>query len=209
VGRQDKTLVKGDGRRERWAEHRATRRGELIEAVLVAVRQRGPDIGMDDVAAVSDIAKPVFYRYFEDKADLYLSVGREAAERLVAEVVSAVEQQRAPRAMLEAGIEAFLAGVEADPEVYRFVLQRRAPATAVGDYGAVVGRHISRLMGDLLRERGLDSGVAEPWGFAIVGAVRAAAERWLEEPTMSRAALATALTDLLWAGCSSAVPAAT
>lgn len=204
MGRHGKPVVDGDGRRARWAEHRSARRGELIEAVLLAVRERGPDVGMDDVAAVSGIAKPVFYRYFQDKADLYLSVGREAGERLVAEVVVAVERESAPRAMLEAGIGAFLAGVEADPDVYRFVVQRPAPATAVGDYAAVVGRHISSLMGDLLGARGLDTSVAEPWGFAMVGAVRAAAERWLEGPTMTRAALAASLTDLLWAGCRSA-----
>ena len=36
--------------------------------------------------------------------------------------------------------------------------------------------------------------------FPMVGAVRSAAERWLDEPTMSRAALTGYLTDLLWSG---------
>jgi hypothetical protein len=72
----------------------------------------------------------------------------------------------------------------------------------------VVGKHVSRLTGDLLRAAGRDSGVAEPWGFAMVGAVRTAAERWLDEPTMSREALASSLTDLLWSGARSAPSAA-
>src|SRR4051794_3169859 len=72
-----------DGGRDRWAAHRAARRAELIDAVLDAVRQRGPAVDMDDVAAVSGVAKPVFYRYFKDKADLFLAVGREVGERLV------------------------------------------------------------------------------------------------------------------------------
>jgi hypothetical protein len=38
----------------------------------------------------------------------------------------------------------------------------------------------------------------------MVGAVRSAAERWLDEPTMSRAALADSLTGLLWGGAASA-----
>jgi len=46
--------------------------------------------------------------------------------------------------------------------------------------------------------------VVETWGFAIVGAVRAAADRWLEEPTISRDTLAAHLTDLLWSGARSA-----
>ena len=193
-----------DGRRQRWAAHRAARRAELLEAVITAVRERGPGVDMDDVTAVSGVAKPVFYRYFADKADLYAAVGREVAERIVADVVAAVDGQREPRAIVAAGVDAFLRGVEQDPQLYRFVLQRPANAAAVSDYSAVVGKHISRLTGDLLRAAGRDSGVAEPWGFAMVGAVRSAAERWLDEPTMSREALAASLTDLLWSGARSA-----
>lgn len=193
-----------DGRRQRWAAHRAARRAELIEAVITAVRARGPEVDMDDVCAVSGIAKPVFYRYFTDKADLYASVGRELAERIVAAVVAAVDGQAHPRDIVAAGVDTFLRGVEDDPQLYRFVLQRPANAAAVSDYTAVVGKHVARLTGDLLRGQGVDSGMAEPWGFAMVGAVRTAAERWLDEPTMSREALASYLTDLLWSGARSA-----
>ena len=110
--------------------------------------------------------------------------------------------------MVAAGVDAFLRGVEEEPDLYRFVLQRPASAAAVSDYSAVVGMHASRLLGDILRSAGLDSGVAEPWGFAMVGAVRVAAERWLDQRTMSREALADYLTDLLWSGCRSAYASA-
>lgn len=192
-----------DGRRDRWVAHRAARRAELLDAVLAAVRERGAGADMDDVAAVSGIAKAVFYRYFKDKGDLYRAVGREVGERLVRDVVAALEGTREPRAMIEAGVETFLEAVEDDPEVYRFVLQSSANAPVASDYAAVLGKHVSRVTGDLLRAAGRDAGVAEPWGFAMVGAVRAAAERWLSEPTLSRAALAGYLTDLLWAGAKS------
>lgn len=197
-----------DGRRVRWAAHRAGRRGELIDAVLEAVRERGPGVDMDDVAASSGIAKTVFYRYFRNKADLFQSVGREVGERLVADVVAAVEGRTHPREMIAAGVETFLRAVEGDPDVYRFVLQRPANAAAVSDYSTVISKRVSRAIGDLLRAAGRDAGVAEPWGFAMVGAVRSAAERWLDEPTMNRAALAGYLTDLLWAGSRAAPGAA-
>ena len=196
----DDRPVRRDGRRERWAEHRAARRTELIDAVLAAVRAQGPGVDMDDVASTSGIAKTVFYRYFKDKADLYLTVGRSVGEQLVEDVVAAVEGTRHPREMIAAGVDTFLRAVEDDPDVYRFVLQRPANAAAASDYSAVISRHVSRVIGDLLRAGGRDAGVAEPWGFAMVGAVRSAAERWLDEPTMSREALAGYLTDLLWAG---------
>jgi AcrR family transcriptional regulator len=189
-----------DGRRERWEAHRVARRAELIDAVLGAVRQRGAGIDMDDVAAVSGVAKPVFYRYFKDKADLFLSVGTEVGERLVADVIAALDGTQNPRAMIAAAVDTFLRAVEADPQVYRFVLQRPANAATANDYSAVISKHASRLIGDLLRDAGLDAGAAEPFGFAMVGAVRSAAERWLDEPTLSRAALTGYLTNLLWAG---------
>lgn len=197
-----------DGRSRRWETHRLTRRAELISAVVTAVRERGPAVDMDAISAVSGIAKPVFYRYFSDKADLFLAVGRDVAERVTTDVVAAVDAERDPRGMVAAGVGAFLRAVERDPELYRFVLHRPLTAATVQDYSAVVGKHIARLTGDLLRSAGLDSGVAEPWGFAMVGAVRAAAERWLDQPTMSRDALAAYLTELLWSGCRGAIGSA-
>ncbi len=201
----EKTTSPPDGRRQRWAAHRVARRAELINAVLDTVRAHGPVVDMEQVRRTSGIAKQVFYRYFDDKADLYAAAGREVGERLVTAVVLAVDAGGEPRDLLARGIDAFLGVVEAEPDLYRFALRSPAASpTAVGDHGQVVGLHVSRLIGDLLRADGQDSGVAEPWGFAIVGAVRAAAERWLDEPVLSRAALAAYLTDLLWDGAGAA-----
>lgn len=202
-----------DGRRERWRAHREARRAELITAVVDVVRARGAGIGMDDVASASGVAKPVFYRYFTDKADLYLAVGRSVADAVVMQVIAAVEGQRAPRERLAAGIDTYLRTVEREPELYRFVVRSGhvAPRTGedpVSDYTTVVSMHVTRVVGDLLRAVGLDAGPAEPWSFGLVGLVRAAADRWLEAPSMSRAALTGYLTELLWTGFAGAYAAA-
>jgi AcrR family transcriptional regulator len=207
-----------DGRRDRWRAHREARREELIAAVIAAVATHGPAVGMDDIAAASGLAKPVFYRYFTDKADLFLAVGRSVAESVVAETTVAIDRETSPHAMLAAGIDAYLASIEANPALYRFVVAHRAlappgaaaRATAggdlLGDYASVVGLHAARVIGGFLRAAGRDAGAAETWGFAIVGSVRAAADRWLDQPTLSRSALAGYLTDLLWPGLAAALP---
>jgi AcrR family transcriptional regulator len=202
---QPKPDIAGDGRRERWRRHRELRREELIEFVVAAVAVRGAAIGMDDIAAVSGVAKPVFYRYFADKADLYLAVGRHVAEQVVAEVTTVIDQETSPRRMLVTGIETWLRIIEERPEIYRFVVHHsvlgdRAAGDPVLDYSGVVGRHLSRVIGDAMRSAGLDAGPAEPWGYGIVGMVRAATDRWLEQPSMSRQALAGYLSDLVWPG---------
>ena len=193
----------GDGRRERWRVHREARRAELIEAVLSAVRERGAGIGMEDVVAVSGIAKPVFYRYFTDKADLFLAVGQTVAERMVEEVVLALDGKTSARGRLRAAIDTYLRGIEAEPMVYRFALHpplERAPRDPIVGYVAVVGQHAARHIGQALRDAGLDETAADPWGFGLVGMVRSAGDRWLEQRSMTREALTDHLTGLLWDG---------
>jgi AcrR family transcriptional regulator len=199
-----------DGRKERWRAHREARRAELIQHVVEAVEARGAGVGMDDISAASGIAKPVYYRYFHDKADLFLAVGRSVAEDLVAAVMAAIDSRDQPRDKLRAGIETYVAKVEASPDLYRFAsvhqFSRSAEPDPLGDYASTVGVHASRVIGAILRAAGLDSGAADPWGFGIVGMVRSATDRWLETQSMSREDLVGYLTDFTWAGMNGRSP---
>ena len=67
-------VVKTDGRKRRWHRHKVERRTELVEGALDAIRRRGRDISMDEVAADIGVSKTVLYRYFVDKNDLTTAV---------------------------------------------------------------------------------------------------------------------------------------
>ena len=69
MSRRTSKIPQRDGRTERWKAHRESRRQELIAAVMATVSELGADVEMDDIAKASGIAKPVFYRYFKDKAE--------------------------------------------------------------------------------------------------------------------------------------------
>jgi AcrR family transcriptional regulator len=183
-----------DGRSERWKAHRETRRRELIAAAAAVVSEVGADVGMDDISKASGIAKPVFYRYFRDKADLFVEVGRIAAEQVVGETTIAIDAAESPRAKLAAGIDAYLRGIESRPELYRFAVRHRD----LGDYVSIVGLHATGIIAELMRQAEMDTDAAELWGFGIVGLARGAADRWLEQGTMSRATVVRELTDLIW-----------
>lgn len=207
----DRAAAKPDGRRSRWETHRAIRREELIAAVIAVVRAEGAGVGMDDIAVHSGIAKPVYYRYFSDKADLHLAVGQTVARQVVHEVTAALDRAGTPRSKLTAGIDAYLRAIESEPQLYQFVThtiptRRAAKTDPVEDYATVAGLHAARIIGDLLRESGGDAGAAEPWGFGLVGMVRAAADRWLEHPAITRSALAAYLTDLVEPGLTAVLP---
>jgi AcrR family transcriptional regulator len=202
---------RADGRSERWREHRESRRRSLVGAVVAAVSAQGADIGMDDIAQQSGVSKQVFYRYFADKADLRLAVGRSVARWLVRDITRAVEAEVDLHAMLAAGIDRYLTVIETNREVYRFVVSPTATGSRhrgqasdlVADFETVLGLQVARLIGDRQRAAGLDAGAAETWGFALVGAVRAAADRWLAAPSLSRGALGDYLTEFAWNGLSS------
>src|SRR4051794_6245235 len=209
-----------DGRRLRWQAHRDSRRDELIAAAIAAVRRHGAGVGMEQIAAQAGTSKAVVYRYFTDKADLYLAVGSRIAGTLTDTITRAMEDQGEPRAVLQAGVDAYLTLIEAEPELYRFVVRRpllhRSGSTdstaplrqdPVADYMNVLGARISRILGDVLREVGVDTGAAEPWGYGMVGMVHSAGDWWLERQSMSRSALAEYLTSLIWGGLAGAYAA--
>ncbi len=203
---------RADGRRARWAAHRTARRKELIAAVVAAVRAEGADLSMDDIAAASGIAKPVYYRYFADKADLHVAVGRAVAGSVVRQVTETLSSEGTARTKLVASIDAYVRLVESDPEVYRFVVRTAPPPSRVAasdpveDFATVVGLHATQIVGNLRRAAGVDTGAAEVWGFGLVGMVRAAVDRWVDHPSMSRPALVDYLADLVLPGLLAAVP---
>ncbi len=210
-----------DGRSSRWDEHRLARRNELVDATLRAIRRHGAAVGMDDIAATAGTSKTVVYRHFTDRAGLYTAV----AERVDATILRGLSRAaegaerdagpRPARTVIHEAIAAYLALVEEDPEVYRFIVN--APIVPSAE---PTGRDVAAGMTDRISahvrglvETGLDSPTPDHagrfqglWGVALVGMVRASADSWLAAggaaSGVSGEALAEDLTTLAWDGLS-------
>ncbi|HET8582414.1 MAG TPA: TetR/AcrR family transcriptional regulator [Jatrophihabitans sp.] len=187
-----------DGRAARWTEHRAQRREELIDAAIAAINLHGSDAGVDQIAAVARTSKPVIYRYFADKNELYRAV----ADRVIARVVAALQrvpQDSEPKTLLRASIDAYLQLLADNPRLFGFVTQHRLPGEA--EFTRPVADVLTAALGEQLRAIGLDPSGARPWGAAVVGFIRAASLWWLDNPdAMTRAQLTEYLAALLWGG---------
>ena len=104
----------------------------------------------------------------------------------------------------------YLAFLEADPELYRFVVHEQAldrpdrdPIDSLSD---LVGEQAAAAIAVALERAGRDPAAAAPWGHGVVGLVRSAADWWLRaDRPMLRTELAAHLTDLAWAGLSGVV----
>lgn len=193
-----------DGRRTRWAAHRKQRRVELIGAAIAAVMQHGPEVDMGQVAAAAGISKPVLYRYFKDKTQLWLAVGDFVAQEVVNAVVTAIAEVREEEGLVRVAVDAYLAAIEDKPELYEFLIGRAdVPGVhhLVARSAQTVATELARVIGDRLRALGLDAGPAEPWAFGLVGFVQAVGDWWMRRgQPMTRAALTDYLTALLWHG---------
>lgn len=177
----------------------------MVEAAFRAVRRHGPAVGMDEIAAEAGVSKPILYRQFADKADLYLAVGQRAAAELLAELDAQLDRPRQPRQHVAAVVDTYLAFIEREPQLYRFVASRAfadrpVHPDPIAGYSELVAVHLARILGDRLRAAGVDAGPAEPWAYGIVGMVQAAGDWWLNRPAMSRRALTGYLTALIWGG---------
>jgi AcrR family transcriptional regulator len=193
-----------DGRSSRWAAHRAARREELIDAAVVAICRHGASVGMDQIAAVAATSKPVIYRYFADKNDLYLAVSHRFVVTVLATLLDATATNPQPRELIHAGVDAFLGLLEENPELYRFVAQHPLVADSGGltaDFSSVVAELVSQQLASHLDALGLDPALAHPWGEGMGGFINAASLWWLDHrEAMTRVQLAEYLSSLLWGG---------
>ncbi|WP_369132299.1 TetR family transcriptional regulator [Modestobacter sp. I12A-02662] len=195
-----------DRRDSRWDEHRRARREQLVEATLAAVGRHGAGVGMDEIAAEAGTSKAVVYRHFADRSELHVAVCARVAEQLVRRLREAIGTSEHPRQMVSAAVETYLAFIEADPELYRFVVRhtlvdRPIEADPISSLSDLIGDEVGALVAAALTRAGEDTAAAAPWGHGVIGLVRAAGDWWLRaDRPMPRAQLATHLTDLAWAG---------
>ena len=163
---------------------------------------------MDEIAAEAGVTKPIVYRAFGDREGLTKAVADRFAGELAASLRKAITQAPTDRDRVRAAIDAYLSFIEKEPAIVRFLIHRSLEAvetTGIAMSGFVnqLGQLITQAIGEGMRQQGLDSGAAEPWGYAIVGAVHLAGDWWTERQTMPRERLVDYLTFLMWDGMQS------
>lgn len=174
-----------------------------MDATIRALTKHGPDVGMDEIAAEAGVTKPVLYRHFTDKSDLYLAVGQRGTEMLLARMQPALVDNGSLLDRIHRAVDAYLITIEEMPELYQFVVRRSfvdkpVEQDVVTEDKQLIATMLARLLGDYLRAFDMDSGGAEPWAHAVVGMVQSAGDWWLDRQTMTRQSLTEYLTKIIW-----------
>jgi AcrR family transcriptional regulator len=179
---------------------RRDRRPEFLDAAVEAIRRYGPSASMTQIAAQAGITKPILYRHFRDRDGLVHALGERFSDELLRELQAALLSDNDPHQLLIRTIDTYIAFIEADPHVYRFLVRHVAGDETLTGFMRQVGQQVAVVVGEQLRAAGQDSGGAEPIAHGIVGMVHNAGDWWLDHRSMPRARLVEYLADLLWTG---------
>jgi AcrR family transcriptional regulator len=181
------------------------RRTLLLEAADRVVQRDGSAASMNLIAAEAGITKPILYRHFGDKGGLYRALAERHIDDLLQRLRNALTTRGGLRARTRATVDAYLASVEEQPQVYRFLIERAA-VEEPGVRGQVEGfvrRFGAELANGIANEPEL-AGVAPRraavWANAIAGMVQSTGDWWLANPQVPRAQVVDELVALLWDG---------
>ncbi|MEY2568910.1 MAG: hypothetical protein QOE35_3439 [Actinomycetota bacterium] len=180
---------------------RLERRQGLLDAAVEVIRRDGPNVSMEAIAAAAGVSKPIVYRHFGDRSGLVAALANRFSDDLMGALQASLQRDAEPRDLLVGTIDAFLAFVEKEPNLYRFVVQHDdGGAEEMAGFVRQVAQQVAIVLGERLRQIGHDSGAAEPWAYGLVGMVHFAGDWWIERGAMPRARLVEYLTALVWDG---------
>ncbi|KQU47121.1 TetR family transcriptional regulator [Rhodococcus sp. Leaf278] len=196
--------VKVDGRSDRWRDHRITRRRELLDRTLAAIREHGHDVGMDDIASANGVSKTVLYKHFADKKGLAdAAMARYVETALVPRIQDAISEDLDEYQLTRAVIQAYVTTVATDPDIYIYVHANNAVSgnqDIITAAEGLIADLLATVIADRFREREFSTAGSMPIAFAMIGAVRLASHWWIFDRTMPADELVDYLTMMVWGG---------
>ncbi|MDF2824387.1 MAG: TetR family transcriptional regulator [Mycobacterium sp.] len=193
--------VKVDGRKRRWHQHKVERRNELVDGTLGAIRRRGRDVSMDEIAAEIGVSKTVLYRYFVDKNDLTTAVMmRFTQTTLIPNMAAALTTHLDGYDVTREIIRVYVETVAAEPEIYPFVFANSSASKSkvIADSERIIAGMLAVMFRRRMQKEGMDTKGVEPWAYMIVGGVQLATHSWMSHRRMTSDELIDYLTMLSW-----------
>src|SRR2546421_7329441 len=108
------------------SQRRQARRDELVDAALRSIRELGPDVSMEQIAAEAGVTKPILYRHFGDKDGLCEAVAQKVLGEMMADMARTLDMtQPAGPQVISRTMDLYFRWAENDTNVYLFLKQKR------------------------------------------------------------------------------------
>ena len=182
---------------------RADRRAQLLRAAQRVFARAGyHGSGMDAIAERAGITKPVLYRHFPGKRDLYLAVVDRSCDDLEAAVRAALVGTEDNRVRVAATIDAYFAFVDEDDGARLVFESDLTSDPAVRERLDALETACAAAITDVVTaDTGLPRASAHVLSVALAGSAQVAARSWVaagrEVPREEAAAL---ISSLVWRG---------
>ncbi|MBO0854201.1 MAG: TetR/AcrR family transcriptional regulator [Nocardia sp.] len=191
-----------DGRKRRWHQHKIERKEELVDGTLAAIRTRGSDIGMDEIAAEIGVSKTVLYRYFSDKSDLtHATMERFVEATLMPRVYEAISDDTEEYLLVRNTINAYVRTIDADTDVYRFIMSnsQTGPQSGLAEFQRLFAELIWAIVqAQVADRREVESEGLLLYSYVIVGGVQLSTDWWIDNRSLSIEAMLDHLTMMIW-----------
>jgi AcrR family transcriptional regulator len=180
----------------------AERRELIVEAAGRLFGDRGYDATrLDDVAAAAGVTKPVLYRHFASKRDLYLALLARHRDDLPT-FAEAMPNEGSGRERLGAVLQLWLAYVEAHSYAWKMLFRDTGGGPEVQAFRQDVHARAREVLADTIRSLGdgrIPAREIEPLAELMSMGMASLVLWWMENPGTSRRALVDAMTRV-WVG---------
>ena len=189
--------------KSRTRQSRERSRARIVEAATELVRERSyAELNVGEVMQRAGIGRTIFYRHFDDLADLMLSAGREAIEELYAAQVELASARSAhDEAAIRQAIEVPVGVYMRHGPILRAVSEAAASEELVTPGQEELRRRFDELVADTLRAITAENGTRFGDGDETARALNLLNERYLldafgREPRVDPETAARTLTEI-------------
>lgn len=180
------------------------RREQIVTVGSAVFTARGyQGTSLEDIAASVGVTRPLIYRYFRDKDELYREIMRRARAELDATLIAAVDPTASAQDQLHSGLAAYFTFVrDKDQEWDLLFGGGTAIAGAVAADAAVMRFETAEMVATLVRAAAteLDPTAASAYAHAISGAAEQLAKWWRHHPEVTLQTIVDYHLDVVWQG---------
>ncbi|MCP2246234.1 TetR/AcrR family transcriptional regulator [Lentzea aerocolonigenes] len=182
------------------------RREQLLDVSRALFAEKGFEAtSIEEIAHRASVSKPVVYEHFGGKEGIYAVVVDREMQRLMDQIVTALDGGSHPRELLEQAACALLDYIDDSTDGFRILVRDSPVASSSGTFSSLlndIASQVEHILGLHFAKQGYDRKLAPLYAQALVGMVALTGQWWLEVRKPKKDEVAAHLVNLAWNGLS-------